>query len=171
MLPPIARFNNGVNCTVNKQQVTFTDLSTGATSWLWNFGDGNTSTLQNPVHTYATLGSYTVTLTVFNGACSHSITRTIRLLDAVPDFTSDKRVACRKYEPIQFFNNSTEIPNIVSYLWNFGDGNTSTLENPVHTYTNSGNYNVTLTVTDINTCVTSVTKNNYIRINGPTVGL
>lgn len=170
VLPPIARFNNGVNCTVNKQQVTFTDLSTGATSWLWNFGDGNTSTLQNPVHTYATLGSYTVTLTVFNGACSHSITRTIRLLDAVPDFTSDKRVACRKYEPIQFFNNSTEIPNIVSYLWNFGDGNTSTLENPVHTYTNSGNYNVTLTVTDINTCVTSVTKNNYIRINGPTAG-
>jgi gliding motility-associated-like protein len=170
VLPPIARFVNAVNCTINKQQVTFTDQSIGATSWLWNFGDGNTSTLQNPVHTYPALGVYTVTLTVFNGTCSHSLSRTIRLLDALPDFSSSVRTACKRYESIQFINQSTEVPNIVSYLWNFGDGTTSTLENPVHIYNNAGNYSVTLSVTDINNCVSIITKNNYIRINGPIAG-
>ena len=50
--------------------VTFSDASTGATSWFWDFGDGNTSTQQNPVHTYTTTGNYTITLTINNGACS-----------------------------------------------------------------------------------------------------
>ncbi|HHG83709.1 MAG TPA: PKD domain-containing protein [Bacteroidetes bacterium] len=60
--------------TASLGQVTFTDGSTGATSWAWDFGDGNTSTMQNPVHTYSQNGSYTVTLTINNGACSFSQT-------------------------------------------------------------------------------------------------
>ena len=59
------------------QIVTFTDNSTGATGWLWNFGDGTTSTLQNPVHYYSTLGTYTVTLTVSNGVCNNVTTQTV----------------------------------------------------------------------------------------------
>lgn len=54
--------------------VNFTDNSVGATSWLWNFGDGNTSTAQNPMHTYASPGNYTVTLTINNGACTSTQT-------------------------------------------------------------------------------------------------
>ena len=54
--------------------VAFTDNSTGATSWLWDFGDGNTSTQQNPTHTYATNGPHTVTLTINNGACAYTTT-------------------------------------------------------------------------------------------------
>ncbi len=58
---------------------SFTDLSTGATSWHWNFGDGDTSSLQNPSHTYTSSGTKTVVLTVNNGACSHSDTLTINV--------------------------------------------------------------------------------------------
>lgn len=59
--------------SVNNLTVTFTDLSTGATSWFWDFGDGNTSTLQNPVHTYAGQNTYTVTLTVSNANCPDDV--------------------------------------------------------------------------------------------------
>ncbi|MCH2023672.1 MAG: T9SS-dependent M36 family metallopeptidase [Saprospiraceae bacterium] len=63
----------------NGGSVTFTDASNGATSWLWNFGDNNTSTLQNPVHTYTNPGTYTITLTINNGACSSTQTFSIIL--------------------------------------------------------------------------------------------
>lgn len=67
--------------TQNNLTYTFTDASTGApTSWLWDFGDGNTDTTQNPVHTYGANGTYTVTLTVNNGLCSDVITQTITVV-------------------------------------------------------------------------------------------
>ena len=56
---------------------TFTNTSTNSTSWLWNFGDGNTSPLQNPVHTYINTGTYTVTLTAYNNGCFDSTSQTI----------------------------------------------------------------------------------------------
>ena len=63
----------------NSGTVTFTDASVDATSWFWDFGDNNNSTLQNPVHTYSTPGSYTVILTINNGACSSTQTLTINV--------------------------------------------------------------------------------------------
>jgi gliding motility-associated-like protein len=170
VLPPISRFNYAVSCLVNKRQVQFTDASIGPVTWLWNFGDGITSTLQNPVHIYGTLSNYTVTLTTTNGSCSHTISTVINLVDAVPDFTADRVMACKQTQTITFSSTSTNAASIVSYLWNFGDGNTSTLQSPQHIYINSGNYTVTLTITDINGCVNTNTKNNFIRINGPTAG-
>lgn len=59
------------------QVVTFTDNSTGAITWSWDFGDGDTSDIQNPVHYYAALGTYTVTLTISDGVCSNTITQTV----------------------------------------------------------------------------------------------
>jgi len=170
VLPPISDFTYTVNCTVSKQQVQFTDQSTGPVTWLWNFGDGNTSTLQNPVHSYATLGTYTVTLTTTNGSCSHTTSQTINLVNAVPNFTADRVQACKNTQAITFTSTSTSSASIVSYTWDFGDGNTSTLQTSQHTYSNSGNYTVTLTITDINGCVNTITRTNYIRINGPTAG-
>jgi PKD repeat protein len=70
----------GFMYSVNNMTYTFTDTSSGATSWLWDFGDGNTDTLQNPVHTYSTNGSYTVTLTVSNGNCTDIYTIVIVVL-------------------------------------------------------------------------------------------
>ena len=64
----------------NGNTFTFTNTSTGATTYLWNFGDGNTSTQTNPVYTYASNGTYTVTLYAYNGACSDSTSQTITVL-------------------------------------------------------------------------------------------
>ncbi len=64
---------------------TFTDLSTGATSWAWDFGDGNTSTMQNPIHTYTAAGTYTVTLTVDNGTCTNVFTQTVSVAVSIED--------------------------------------------------------------------------------------
>lgn len=58
----------------NNETVTFTDVSLGATNWLWDFGDNNTSNQQHPTHTYASSGNYTVTLTINNGTCSSTQT-------------------------------------------------------------------------------------------------
>ena len=62
-------------------QVVFEDASTGAISWLWDFGDGNTSTEQNPVHAYAATGTYTVSLTISNGICENTLSHDIDVLN------------------------------------------------------------------------------------------
>jgi gliding motility-associated-like protein len=170
VLPPVAQFTSTVSCSISKQRVQFTDQSVGATTWLWNFGDGNTSTLQNPVHNYSSLGTFTITLTVTNGACSNSISRTITLVDPIPDFVADRTQACKETQAVTFTSTSTSSLNIMSYLWNFGDGNTSALQNPQHVYANSGNYTVSLIITSASGCSDTIIKTNYIRINGPVAG-
>jgi PKD repeat protein len=80
----------GFSYTENFLEVTFTDTSTNTpTSWLWDFGDGNTSTLQNPVHTYAADGSYTVNLTATNADGSDGYSELIGVAGAVPNATND----------------------------------------------------------------------------------
>ena len=74
---PIASQFNFTNTT---NVFTFSDASVGATSWLWDFGDGDTSTLQNPVHTYNGVGTYNVSLTINNGTCSSTQTLVITLI-------------------------------------------------------------------------------------------
>ena len=166
--PPIARFNFRTDCN-NRLQFTFIDSSIGATSWFWDFGDGTTSTLQHPVHTFPSLNTYNVTLTVRNDTCSHSVTRPVRVIDESPDFVADRTVACR---PASINFNVTNIywPNLVQYDWDFGDGNTATYN--AHYYSNnysaSGYYTVQLITTDIYGCRDTVRKQNYIRVNGPT---
>ena len=75
-ITPVAGFTGTPTTIMATQSVTFTDLSTNnPTSWYWEFGDGGTSTLENPVHTYNSTGTYSVTLTATNGAGSNSFTR------------------------------------------------------------------------------------------------
>jgi len=148
--------------------VTFTDISTDSdgqvVSWSWDFGDGNTSTEQNPVHTYATEDLYSVALTVIDdgGAASSSSKRVLagELPNNPPtaDFihTSSGLTAT-------FTDNSTDTDgNIVFWSWNFGDGFSSTETNPIHTYTEGGIYLVTLTVTDDDGDIDDVSKNVFI---------
>jgi PKD repeat protein len=129
------------------QAVQFTDTSTGSpTSWQWNFGDGTTSTAQNPSHTYTTVASYTVTLTVSNSSGSKSVSRTINVLPAAT------LTASFTYSPaspvagqaVQFTDTSTGSPT--SWQWDFGDGTSSTVQNPSHVYTAAASYLVTLTI-------------------------
>ncbi|MBN2373765.1 PKD domain-containing protein [bacterium] len=140
--------------------VTFINSSTNATSYLWDFGDGNTSTEMFPFYTYAGEGSYTVKLTAGNGYCSDEETTVINVNDKpVTDFSADTTTGFYPLN-VQFTNNST---NADSYLWDFGDGNNSTLQNPSYTYPNLGKYTVTLTAT--NTCGDTVeTKTDFISV-------
>ena len=128
--------------------VQFTDASTGAVgSWSWTFGDGGTSTLQNPSHTYVSNGTYTVSLTVTGTAGSDSATMTdyIVVADApAADFAGDVLTGAA---PLSVNFSDLLTGAVTSWSWTFGDGGTSTLQNPSNTYAAAGTYDVALTVT------------------------
>ncbi|MGN6553248.1 MAG: PKD domain-containing protein [Verrucomicrobiota bacterium] len=131
----------------------FYDLSpSDPVSWLWDFGDGTTSTAQNPAHTYAAADTYHVTLTITNTigeTATHSGSIEVPL-------EASFSYAPGVYPKAQFTSTSV---NAVSYLWNFGDGTTSTAQNPLHTFpSGAATYNVTLTVGDGSGHTHSVTQ-------------
>lgn len=147
--PPIAGFSGSPLTGPAPLTVTFTSTSTGAiTDYLWEFGDGITSTLPNPGHVYLTPGLYSVSLTVTGPGGSDSLTRadyiTVTEPPPVADFTG---APLSGSAPLTVTFTDASSGNIGSYLWDFGDGITSTLPSPVHVYTASGVYTVTLTVT------------------------
>jgi PKD repeat protein len=168
---PAANFNVDKTSGTAPLTVTFTDASTGSsTGWSWNFGDGSTSTAQNPSHTYSTAGTYSVTLTVSNSAGSSSKTApnyiTVNLASQilVASFTASPRSGAL---PLAVSFTDTSIGTPVSWAWNFGDGQTSTLQNPTHTYSTPGTYNVTLRSTNAAGSNTS-TKAGYITVSKAT---
>jgi PKD repeat protein len=127
------------------QAVQFTDTSTGSpTSRQWNFGDGSTSTVQNPSHTFTTAGSYSVTLTVINTSGSKSVSRTLTVSVALTASFTYSPASPIADQAVQFTDTSTGSPT--SWQWNFGDGSTSTVQNPSHTFTAVSSYTVILTV-------------------------
>jgi len=152
--PPVANFTFVSQCP-NPLNVQFTDTSSkiateGPTSWSWQFGDGQTSTLQNPTHTYAALGDYTVTLTATNSAGSNSISKTVHISPCVPEANFTYISQCPNPLNVQFNDTTSAIvtEKPTTWSWNFGDGQTSTLQNPTHTYAVIGDYNVTLTASN-----------------------
>jgi PKD repeat protein len=145
--------------------VQFTDNSIDGVSWLWDFGDGNISTLQNPSNTYANNGVYTVTLiTTFPGNCKDTVVFTNMISASTPiaDFFSPTVSGCSPSE-ITFVNTSTDA---VSFLWDFGDGGTATNINPSHIYYIPGDYTIQLIVTNSYGCSDTSLKVNYINVPG-----
>ncbi|MDD1654038.1 MAG: PKD domain-containing protein [Methanomicrobiales archaeon] len=149
--PAGAAFTNATPTSgVAPLSVTFTDQSTNTpTSWSWNFGDGGTSTSQNPAHSYATPGTYSVSLTVTNAGGGDTITLadyvTVRPPAPVAAFSMTPTSGAIPLS-VAFTDASTGFP--ASWSWAFGDGGTSTSQNPTHSYTTPGIYTVTLTVTN-----------------------
>lgn len=147
------------NCRGNS--VAFSDLSTGGTvtNWLWTFGDGDSSILQNPLHSYATSGTYTVTLRVSIGsACFSSITKQVTVIDG-PTAAFSVTTAC--FGTATSFSNSSTAPSgqtITIYAWSFGDASTSSSASPSHTYANAGIYQTMLTVTTSLGCVDTISN-------------
>ncbi len=126
--------------------VQFTDRSTGdPTAWLWNFGDGSVSTEQNPVHTFAEIGTYTVSLTVGNDLGNSTEQKSGYITVAeFPEAAFDANATSGAAPlAVEFTDHSTGVP--VSWSWDFGDGTTSAEQNPVHVYEDAGTYTVTLT--------------------------
>lgn len=132
--PPVADYGY----TLAGATAMFTDSSTNTNAWMWDFGDSNTSTAQNPTHTYAASGTYYVCLTAINSMCDtvmycDSITVCV---PAVAGFTSTDSAGT-----FTFMDMSS---GTTSWMWDFGDSNTSTVQNPAHTYASNGTYNVCL---------------------------
>ena len=168
--PPVALYSYVKTCSVPRQ-VIFSDKSLGADYWSWNFGDGNTSTEQNPTHIYTTPGVYNVSLTVTNNAsgCSETKTDTIKIIREVADFSLSNPETCRN-TPVSFKAINSIYGNISSYNWKFGDGVSFTgpSDSISHKYQNALGYNVTLILKDINGCLDSITKPLAVQVNGPT---
>jgi gliding motility-associated-like protein len=168
--PPVARFKYTNTCSL-PGHVVFTDMSIGADSWSWNFGDGASSTIQNPVHDYSVSGVYTVQLTVTNNTtgCNYTKEDTVTVLKEISDFTSSVTAVC-KNAPVVFSAVNSNPGNISLYTWRFGDGIavSGTSGSISHNYTGSGNYNVTMIIDLINGCTDSIVKPLAIKVDGPT---
>lgn len=164
--PPTLNFSANTTSGCFPLNVQFTDLSTAGlgnsnVSWQWDFGNGVTSTQQNPNAVYTTSGTFTVTLRVTNDkGCVKTISRPayINVTNGVTAvFTNTQPTVCSAPAAISFTNNSTG-PPVMSYLWDFGDGNFSTALNPTHTYLTSGSFVVTLTATSTAGCQATVSS-------------
>lgn len=138
------------NWTYNQvgANVSFTDQSfagSGVVSWLWDFGDGNTSTMQNPTHTYATTGTYTVCLTTSSNCGADSTCQSVTYVgcgNPSADFTFTSSAGTVD------FTNTSSTTGGTTYAWDFGDGNSATTLDASNTYTTNGSYTVTLLATD-----------------------
>ncbi|WP_292543303.1 PKD domain-containing protein [Methanoregula sp.] len=145
---PVADFMYSTANADITSPVQFTDTSTNIPQeWSWNFGDGSTSTEQSPSHTYASVGTYDVTLTIKNIKGTDTVVKPSAITKAhlaipEPAFVANVTSGVSPCL-IQFTDKSTG--TVISRLWDFGDGTTSTSLNPVHWYA-PGTYLVNLTV-------------------------
>ncbi|MBE0638312.1 MAG: PKD domain-containing protein [Bacteroidales bacterium] len=169
LVPLIADFKVDTTFAWTGQTISFTDLTTGSPEeWLWDFGDGQTSMLQHPVHVYSDEAYYTVTLIVNNLMQSSTETKTDYIYIREPlsaDFTSDTTIVIPG-QPIQFTDLSSGFPE--TWFWTFGDGFSSYAQYPMHQYSNSGEYNVSLRVKRDNYTSNTV-KTKYIKVLPPLV--
>ena len=171
---PTAKFAPAGNGGCANTTVQFNDSSTssvGIKQWLWNFGDNNTlTTFTAPPfsHQYTTLGVYAPGLTVVDIAgCTDTATSRIpiRITKPVAGFKADKNVFCPGVD-FQFIDTSSGTG--LTYAWNFGDGNTSTLSNPKNIYVGgNATYTVSLIVKDIVGCSDTTTVPNFVQILKP----
>ena len=153
---PEASFSVNENTGTAPVTVAFTDTSEDGSDdiyqWLWEFGDGNTSSLQNPQHDYPIPGTYTVSLTVTSEDGADTETRTDLIsVEALPPVAAFSVSTSAGDAPltVTLSDDSTQgTGQINQWQWDFGDGNTSTESSPAHTYTEPGEYTVSLTVSD-----------------------
>lgn len=150
--------------------LNFTDASAAnagtINSWNWNFGDAGTATVQNPTHTYATAGTYNVTLSVTTNKGCTSAPALVRqvTINPLPVASFLVPAVCLSDTYAQFTDNTTVAGGTAtSWLWNFGDpgsgaNNTSVLQNPQHSYSSVGNYTVSLQVTSNSGCQSTASQ-------------
>jgi len=161
---PVASFSASPSSGKTPLTVAFTDKSSNIpTKWKWSFGDGTSSTIQNPKHKYSKTGKYTVTLTVTNAKGSNTVTETdyIKVISKpAANFTSSVTSGKAPLN-VKFTDTSTGTASV--WIWDFGDGSRSFVENPTHKYSKAGTYTVNLTVKNAAGSNT-VTKTEYIKI-------
>ena len=167
VLPGRARFRPVYNC-INKKEVFFKDNSVLPQSWNWDFGDGSTSTEQNPVHSFSNYQTYTVSLTTTNAACSSTTTLQVKTVNEVADFIASKASIC-KSDSVLFYTAGINRNNIKKMIWDFGDGVIDSLtgDSVQHLYSQPGNFSIQLSIVDTNGCYTTISKSNLIFVSDP----
>jgi gliding motility-associated-like protein len=167
--PPAAAFSLQSAACLNKA-ITFTDNSTNSAGgtlvkWYWNFGDNTTivKTDNNPVeHTYTSTGTYNVSLQVeINSGCKSTVTTIPVAVNDLPMANFTEPAICLSDPVAQFYDSSYIADNsqaAFTYLWNFGNGQTSSQKDGKSNYITAGIYDVKLTVTSNNGCVKDTTK-------------
>ncbi len=155
----------GFDQLVDSLQVTFSNSSSDAMSYIWDFGDGNSSTDENPTHTYTDPGLYVVSLTAMNDCDTAFIEREIGV-GGVPtaNFTvAGSPEGCAPFE-VQFENTSDGVVGSVEWIFDGGSPATSSEQNPLVTYSESGFYDVTLIVENA-AGTNQFTRQQYVRVN------
>jgi len=183
--PPVFTFTKLNDSVCPGGSVSFlpsvTSPSIGAVqSYLWDFGDGGSSSSTNPTYQYMNVPNqpvrYTISLTVTdtNGCSSKDTISNYIYVKPKPivDFSVDKSYFCLPNIPAMVtFSDSTTVTTNNIYLWNFGDGGTSTQKNPTHGYQAVGNYSVSLTVTSSEGCSNTLSKSRMVEVIDFTVDI
>lgn len=168
---PTADFS--ANATSGREPLTVAFNASSSTgydqplSYTWDFGDGAYGEGVNPTHIYTQNKDFLVTLTVVdNDGSTGSTTQTITVIDTPPvaDFTASPTYGSEPLT-VNFTDASTSHDGITSWNWTFGDGETSTEQNPIHTYTSAGLYTVSLTVSEADGDNHTETKFPYIIVD------
>ena len=149
-----------VSYTINNLTVNYSDSSQNANSYYWDFGDGDTSHLINPIHKYALSGIYYVKHRVSNSFGNDSIIKQLSVNVQLPiaDFAYTFLASSYTVE----FHDSSQNSN--TYSWNFGDGDTSSQVNPIHLFPGDNTYDVKLIVSN-NWGYDSITKQVIVNYN------
>ncbi len=171
--PPVAAFSGTPTTILEGESVTFTDASDYAASWSWTFGDGGTSTEQNPVYTYITAGTYTVALTVTNGLGNDTetkvdyITVNVNTNPPTAEFIADA-TSVDVGATVNFTDLSTDLPTGWSWSFEGGTPTSSTDQNPSVVYNTPGVFEVTLTASNTYGSDDEI-KSDYITVMAPDV--
>jgi gliding motility-associated-like protein len=158
---PQAQFYQSTSCVGNKTQ--FVDstktLSGGITNWLWNFGDFQTSTIQNPQHAFSSANNYTVSLVATSSfGCKDTIRKVVTVISGPNADFSINPNPVEALETTSFTDLSTGPASLINWYWAFGDSTAANTQNPTHSYNAIGDISVLLVVKDINGCLDSARK-------------
>ena len=160
----IADFSHISNGNCPPVVTSFTNLSSGASNYNWDFGDNLNSTIENPAHSYTTGGYYNVSLiSSDNFGCADTlvINNLVYIPGPILDFDIDQVFGCDSLT-ISITNNSSNTSN---YLYNFGDGATSNLQSPSYNYSNPGSYQISLVGEDSAGCQVAFTSSEIITVD------
>lgn len=170
IVPPTADFTASDTLLFIGDTVLFTDQTfLVPNSWLWSFGDGNTSNVQHPFHSYDTCGDFTVSLAAGNILGSDTIVE-VDYITVIPPPEASFSVSTPFIQPgdtVSFTDHSDNMPD--TWHWDFGDGHTSNVQHPDHIYDSSGVYSVSLVATNNSGSDTAI-KADYINVADTTFG-
>jgi PKD repeat protein len=132
-----------------------TNVNLGTLTYFWDFNDGTSSTLRYPMHVFAQPGMYMVSLTISDGVSCNSMVFDSVNVDTIPPAGCNSSFIFTELQPYSIDIVNTSYGLTPSYLWDFGDGSTSNLANPMHSYAFTGSYIICLSITDTTGCTSN----------------